>query len=237
MLGATLAGIGFGAAGCHVPHACSYGIASVKHEFVPAGYPDDHPFVPHGVSVIVTAPATFRRTFDAAPERHLEVASLLLGEDASDGDAETLPAALISLMQDIDVPERRRGVRLRRGRHRRPRRQRDEAAAPARAVAGRDGSQRPGRDPPRVDGRTGSARAARDPRRARAPRGQHRRRRRLRRRRPGALARRAGRPRDRRRGGRGAARRRARRRRPWPTSATSRAVARRSRSPMRARTS
>ena len=104
MLGATLAGIGFGAAGCHVPHACSYGIASVKHEFVPAGYPDDHPFVPHGVSVIVTAPATFRRTFDAAPERHLEVASLLLGEDASDGDAETLPAALISLMQDIDVP-------------------------------------------------------------------------------------------------------------------------------------
>jgi hydroxyacid-oxoacid transhydrogenase len=104
MLGATLAGIGFGAAGCHVPHACSYGIASVKHEFVPAGYPDDHPFVPHGFSVIVTAPATFRRTFDAAPERHLQVASLLLGEDASDGDAETLPDALIGLMQDIDAP-------------------------------------------------------------------------------------------------------------------------------------
>jgi len=101
---AVLAGIGFGAAGCHVPHACSYGIASVKHEWTPPGYPDDHPFVPHGFSVIVTAPAVFRRTFDAAPERHLEVASLLLGEDASDGDAETLPAALISLMQDIDVP-------------------------------------------------------------------------------------------------------------------------------------
>jgi alcohol dehydrogenase class IV len=104
MLGATLAGIGFGAAGCHVPHACSYGIASVKHEWVPPGYPDDHPFVPHGFSVIVTAPATFRRTFDADPERHLKVASLLLGEDASDGDAQTLPDALISLMRDIDVP-------------------------------------------------------------------------------------------------------------------------------------
>jgi hydroxyacid-oxoacid transhydrogenase len=76
----------------------------VKHEWTPPGYPDDHPFVPHGFSVIVTAPAVFRRTFDADPERHLHVASLLLGEDASDGDAETLPQALISLMQDIDVP-------------------------------------------------------------------------------------------------------------------------------------
>src|SRR5215217_4743205 len=104
MLGASLAGIGFGSAGCHVPHACSYAIASLKHEWTPPGYPGDHPFVPHGFSVIVTAPAVFRRTFDAAPERHLEVASLLLGEDASDGDAETLPSALISLMQDIDVP-------------------------------------------------------------------------------------------------------------------------------------
>jgi len=104
MLGASLAGIGFGSAGCHVPHACSYAIASLKHEWTPPGYPGDHPFVPHGISVIVTAPATFRRTFDADPERHLQVASLLLGADASDGDAETLPAALISLMQDIDVP-------------------------------------------------------------------------------------------------------------------------------------
>ncbi len=104
MLGATLAGIGFGSAGCHVPHACSYAIASLKHEWTPPGYPADHPFVPHGISVIVTAPAVFRRTFDADPGRHLQVASLLLGEDASDGDAETLPSALIALMRDIDVP-------------------------------------------------------------------------------------------------------------------------------------
>jgi hydroxyacid-oxoacid transhydrogenase len=104
MLAASMAGVGFGSAGVHIPHACAYPIAGLKHVYRPAGYPDDHPFVPHGFSVIVTAPATFRRTFSAAPERHLEVASLLLGEDASDGDAETLPSALISLMQDIDVP-------------------------------------------------------------------------------------------------------------------------------------
>jgi alcohol dehydrogenase class IV len=104
MLGASLAGIGFGSAGCHIPHACSYAIASLKHEFVPPGYPDDHPFVPHGISVIVTAPAAFRHTFAADPERHLQVASLLLGEDASDGDEDTLPDAIVQIMKDIDVP-------------------------------------------------------------------------------------------------------------------------------------
>jgi hydroxyacid-oxoacid transhydrogenase len=104
MLAASLAGIGFGSAGCHVPHACSYAIASLKHEYQPPGYPDDHPFVPHGVSVIVTAPATFRRTFEADPERHLHAASLLLGEEITDGDANTLPDALIGLMQDLEVP-------------------------------------------------------------------------------------------------------------------------------------
>ena len=32
MLGASLAGVGFGSAGVHIPHACSYPIASMKHE-------------------------------------------------------------------------------------------------------------------------------------------------------------------------------------------------------------
>ena len=41
--------------------------------------PDDHPFVPHGHSVIVTAPAAFRFTYEAAPERHEHVAALLAG--------------------------------------------------------------------------------------------------------------------------------------------------------------
>jgi alcohol dehydrogenase class IV len=104
MLGASLAGIGFGSAGVHIPHACSYGIAALKHEYQPEGYPGDHPFVPHGESVIVTAPAAFRHTFPAAPERHLRVASLLLGEDASGGDENTLPDALVSLMRDIGAP-------------------------------------------------------------------------------------------------------------------------------------
>jgi hydroxyacid-oxoacid transhydrogenase len=68
---------------------------------VPAGYPADHPFVPHGISVIVTAPAAFRFTYSADPERHERAASLL-GSDASGPDA--LPEALLSLMRDLRVP-------------------------------------------------------------------------------------------------------------------------------------
>ena len=39
MLAATMAGVGFGSAGVHIPHACAYPIASAKHEYQPPGYP------------------------------------------------------------------------------------------------------------------------------------------------------------------------------------------------------
>jgi hydroxyacid-oxoacid transhydrogenase len=107
MLAATMAGVGFGSAGVHIPHSCAYPIASVKHEYRPSGYPDDHPFVPHGHSVIVTAPAAFRFTYDAMPERHHHVAELLAGEPVSHPGPDTLPDVLRRLMQDVDAP---RGV-------------------------------------------------------------------------------------------------------------------------------
>jgi alcohol dehydrogenase class IV len=108
MLGASLAGVGFGSAGVHIPHACAYPIAGLKHEWQPPGYPMDHPFVPHGWSVIVTAPAAFRFTYDAMPERHREVAELLTGGPIGDADENTLPEILVSLMRDVGAPS---GVR------------------------------------------------------------------------------------------------------------------------------
>ncbi|HWH96215.1 MAG TPA: hydroxyacid-oxoacid transhydrogenase [Baekduia sp.] len=111
MLAASLAGIGFGSAGVHIPHACAYPIAGLRHTFQPPGYPVDHPFVPHGWSVIVTSPAAFRFTFDAAPERHRQVAELLTGEriDPDQLDADTLPRILIELMRAVQAPS---GVRV-----------------------------------------------------------------------------------------------------------------------------
>lgn len=108
MLGATLAGIGFGSAGVHIPHACAYPIAGLKHEYRPPGYPEDHPFVPHGWSVIVTAPAAFRFTYPSQPERHRHVAELLSGRRIEKADEDTLPEILIDLMKDVGAP---RGVR------------------------------------------------------------------------------------------------------------------------------
>jgi hydroxyacid-oxoacid transhydrogenase len=104
MLSASLAGIGFGSAGVHIPHACAYPIAALKHEFRPPGYPDDHPFVPHGWSVIVTAPAAFRFTFAADPEKHRRAAELLAGEPIPQADEETLPRVIRDLMRDVGAP-------------------------------------------------------------------------------------------------------------------------------------
>ncbi|MEX1178678.1 MAG: hydroxyacid-oxoacid transhydrogenase [Nitriliruptor sp.] len=110
-MAATFAGLGFGNAGVHIPHANAYPIAGRVRDFHPADYPDDHAMVPHGMAVSLTAPEAFRFTFDAAPERHLRVADLLAPDlDRSDDPSERLPAALISLMRDIDLPNGVGGV-------------------------------------------------------------------------------------------------------------------------------
>jgi len=77
LLAATYAGIGFGNAGVHLPHAMSYPVAGHAVSYVPPGYKTDHPFVPHGVSVILNAPAAFRFTASSTPRRHLDAAAAL----------------------------------------------------------------------------------------------------------------------------------------------------------------
>jgi hydroxyacid-oxoacid transhydrogenase len=104
MYAAMIAGIGFGNAGTHIPHACSYPIAGLKHVYAPPGYPTDHPFVPHGHSVIVTAPAAFRFTYPTNPEKHHRAAELLAGRPIPHADENTLPDVLVQLMKDIEAP-------------------------------------------------------------------------------------------------------------------------------------
>ena len=104
-LAATFAGLGFGNAGVHIPHANAYPIAGRVKGFHPKDYPDDEPMVPHGMSVSLTAPEAFRFTFDAAPERHLRAARLLApGVEESGDPAELLPRVLVDLLRDIDIP-------------------------------------------------------------------------------------------------------------------------------------
>jgi len=103
-LAATFAGMGFGNAGVHIPHANAYPIAGRVKEFRPEGYPHDEPMVPHGMAVSLTAPEAFRFTFDASPERHVRAAELLGGDDRPDDARDFLPAVLTRLMHDIGIP-------------------------------------------------------------------------------------------------------------------------------------
>ncbi len=104
-MAATFAGLGFGNAGVHIPHANGYPIAGRVREFHPKDYPAHEPMVPHGMSVALTAPEAFRFTFAAAPQRHLRAAQLLApNTERPADDSQFLPSVLISLMREISMP-------------------------------------------------------------------------------------------------------------------------------------
>jgi hydroxyacid-oxoacid transhydrogenase len=110
-MAATFAGLGFGNAGVHIPHANAYPIAGRVRDFRPEGYPDEEPMVPHGMAVALTAPEAFRFTFEAQPERHLRAAELLDPSAGKPDDlAEFLPGVLMKLMRDIGIPNGIGGV-------------------------------------------------------------------------------------------------------------------------------
>ncbi len=107
LLAASYAGIGFGNAGVHLPHGMSYPVSGMVRDFEPEGYVVSRPLVPHGMSVILNAPAVFRFTAPACPERHLCVAEAL-GADVSGASPEDagriLSDEVITLMKRLKMP-------------------------------------------------------------------------------------------------------------------------------------
>ena len=131
-MAATFAGLGFGNAGVHIPHANAYPIAGrVAVVRPPDGYPEGEPIVPHGMAVSLTAPEAFRFTYDADPDRHLRAARLL-DPDVPRRRARTCSRACSrALMRGHRHPQRPGRGRVRRGRRARPGGRRGPAAAAA----------------------------------------------------------------------------------------------------------
>src|ERR1700674_3513402 len=113
LLAASYAGVGFGNAGVHLPHGMSYPVSGNVKSYRAPGYVADHPLVPHGFSVILNAPAVFRFTAAASPDRHLQAAEAL-GVDVShcrpDDAGRVLADRIIWFMRRLGVPNGLRDV-------------------------------------------------------------------------------------------------------------------------------
>lgn len=109
LLAATYAGIGFGNAGVHLPHGMSYPVSGMVRDFQPEGY--DSPIIPHGMSVILNAPAVFRFTASANPQKHRLAAQLLGAQNVTESNAgEKLAEMMIEMMKKTGMPNGLRAV-------------------------------------------------------------------------------------------------------------------------------
>ena len=107
LLAAAYAGVGFGNAGVHLPHGMSYPVSGKVKSYRAPGYSADHPLVPHGISVILNAPAVFRFTAPANPDRHLEAAEALGAKVAGvkrEDAGRVLADRITWFMRELKVP-------------------------------------------------------------------------------------------------------------------------------------
>lgn len=107
LLAASFAGIGFGNSGVHLAHGMSYPVSGMVRDYIPDGYVSDHPIIPHGMSVVLNAPAVFRFTAPWNPELHLYSAGLMgavtAGARLTDA-GDVLSEAITALMRKSGIP-------------------------------------------------------------------------------------------------------------------------------------
>ena len=99
-----LAGIGFGTAGCNLPHGMSYAVSGLVRDYRAQGWPQDQPLVPHGIAVIVNSPSVFRYMGPSCPARHLEAARALGMIEDERPPGNLLADGVIEIMRATGMP-------------------------------------------------------------------------------------------------------------------------------------
>jgi alcohol dehydrogenase class IV len=84
----------------------AYAVAGQVRDFFPRDYEVDHAMVPHGMSVIVSAPAVAKFTASTAPDKHRRIAMVLGAPDEiyDDEAGDALAAALARIMRATAMP-------------------------------------------------------------------------------------------------------------------------------------
>ena len=107
LLAASFAGLGFGNAGVHLPHAMCYPVSGNMKSWQPPGYQVDHAFVPHGITVILTTTSVIRFMTPTCPDRLLWAAEAL-GADTSNANPEDagkiLADTVATYLQRLPLP-------------------------------------------------------------------------------------------------------------------------------------
>jgi len=106
MLGASIAGIGFGHAGVHLPHAMAYPIAGMIRRWYPKDYEFGYGIVPHGISTAIPAAYAFKHLVPYLHEKFAIVSELL--EIDYSGDIKELSEEIseyyLKLLEDLSLP-------------------------------------------------------------------------------------------------------------------------------------
>ena len=102
MLAATMAGIGFGTAGVHIPHACAYPIAGLKHVYHPPGYPEP-PLRAARPLGDRHGPGGLPLHLRGNPERHLQVGRPPVRRPSRSRRRHP-PDVLLAMMHDVGAP-------------------------------------------------------------------------------------------------------------------------------------